>query len=259
LVNLNNRDTIIEQIRKIKGNKNVVVQPLAGALNEVHLVIIGDEKLVVKKYTNWYNIKWFVLSIIAYGTKTFHLSGKSRLSNEYIINRLLVAKSVPVPEIISISLEDRMFVERYIQGKPLLEEIIEIIGLNDLTARQRKFFYEIGELIARIHRLNITIGDCKPENFIVGDGKIYVLDLEQGERYGDKAWDVAEFLYYSGHFETELTAGLQQYVKDFIAGYSSIGEKRILRAASGLRYSRVLFPWTPVHIIKKMSELLKST
>lgn len=49
LINLNKKDAIIEKVREIKGNKKVEVKTLAGALNEVYLVTIENEKLVVKK------------------------------------------------------------------------------------------------------------------------------------------------------------------------------------------------------------------
>ena len=260
LTNLNKKDAIIERVRMVRGDKEVDVRPLGGALNEVYLVTIDDEKLVAKKYTDWYNVKWFILNIAAYGTKLFHLSGKVRLSNEYVTNQLFAENGIPVPEIVSISLEDRILVEHYIKGKSVLEMAVEIFRSDRLTGEQKKCIFDAGSLLARIHKLDNTMGDCKPENFIAGDdGKIYVLDLEQGERYGDKVWDVAEFLYFSGHFGTELTPSMQQFVKSFIAGYSSLGEKKILREAAGLRYTRVFLPWTPMPIIQGISTILRSS
>lgn len=259
LINLNKKDEIIEKVREIKGNRKVDVRTLAGALNEVYLVTIGDEKLVVKKFTDWYNLKWFILNIAAYGTKIFYLSGKTRLSNEYVTNQLLAENRIPVPEIVSISLQDRILVERYVEGKQFLEAVTETIKSDHLTAEQRKRAFEIGRLLARIHSLGITMGDCKPENFIAGEGgKIYVLDLEQGERHGDKVWDVAEFLYFSGHYGTSLTTGLQQFVKDFVAGYSSIGETEVLREAAGIRYTKVFLAWTTMPVIQGISTILKN-
>jgi len=259
LTSLNKKDAIIEKIRIVKGDKEVDVRPLAGALNEVYLVTIDDEKLVVKKFTDWYNVKWFVLNVVAYGTKSFHLSGKTRLSNEYVTNQLLAENGIPVPEIVSISLEDRVLVERYIKGKSVLETMVGVVRSDRLTNEERRSAFEVGRLLARIHGLSITMGDCKPENFIAGgDGKIHVLDLEQGERHGDKAWDVAEFLYFSGHFGIAFTAGFQQFVKDFVAGYSSVGEEKVLREAAGLRYMKVFFPWTPMPIIQGISRILKT-
>ncbi len=259
LVSLNKKDTIIEKIRRIKGNGAIDIKALAGALNEVFLVTLDDEKLVVKKFTDWYNLKWFILNIAAYGTKSFSLSGKSRLSNEYVMNQTLANNDIRVPEIISISIQDRMLIVRYIRGKSFLEVVIESINSDSLNEQQSKCAFEVGCLLARIHKLSVTMGDCKPENFILGiDREIYVLDLEQGERLGDKAWDVAEFLYFSGHFASKLTNGLKEFATDFSAGYASVCSNQVLKEAAGLRYMRIFFTWTPMPILQAISNILKN-
>lgn len=112
--------------------------------------------------------------------------------------------------------------------------------------------------MAKMHALDVTLGDCKPENFIVSKGMVYVLDLEQSERKGDRAWDVAEFCYYSGHYGSALTGGLQQFIKSFIEGYAQEGDRKILRKASELGYGRVFFVWTPMSVIQGIANLLKA-
>jgi tRNA A-37 threonylcarbamoyl transferase component Bud32/predicted nucleotidyltransferase len=258
LQNLNERDAIIERVSQIRKNKEIEVRPLAGALNEVYLITVESEQLVAKKYTDWYNLKWFLLNIVTYGTKLFHLSGKTRLSNEYVTNRLLAENDLPVPEIISISLEDRILIEQYIKGNSMNELVTNSFKSNQLSETHRDLAYNIGCLIAQIHELNIAMGDCKPENFIEGhDGKIYVVDLEQGERYGDKGWDIAEFLYFAGHFGTTATKSFQQFLTAFLTGYTSTGDRAVLRKAAELRYARIFFPWTPMPIIQSTSMILK--
>ncbi|MFH0748849.1 MAG: lipopolysaccharide kinase InaA family protein [Candidatus Bathyarchaeota archaeon] len=259
LVNLNKKDAIIEKLRTINVNRETEVKALSGALNEVYLVTIDNERLVVKEFTDWYNLKWFILNVAAYGTKTFHLSGKTRLTNEYVINQLLAKNKIAVPEIVAISIKDRVLIERYIKGKSFLDVMVGMIKSKNLSDEQRNRAFEVGNLLARIHDLEIVIGDCKAENFIAGDdGKVYVLDLEQGERLGDKAWDVAEFLYFSKYFGTTFTPGLQQFVRDFIEGYSSSGSTKVLREAAGLRYMRVFLTWTPISIMQGISSILKN-
>ena len=259
LTSLNKRDAIIKTLKRIRGTDNFAVKPLAGALNEVHLVTFNDERLVVKKFTDWFNFKWFILNVAAYGTKSFTLSGKGRLSNEYVTNQLLTENGIPTPEIVSISLEDRLLVERYIEGKVASEIVTEAFASKFLKPKHKNDVFKIGELLAKIHNLNITLGDCKPENFILGnDGRAYVLDLEQGERHGDKKWDVAEFLYFSGHFGTAFTGGFQQFVKEFIEGYSTLGERSVLAEATGSRYARVFIAWSPMPIIQGISKMLKN-
>jgi tRNA A-37 threonylcarbamoyl transferase component Bud32 len=235
------------------------VQPLTGALNEVYLVTVKGEKLVVKKFTNWFNVKWFILNVAVYGTKIFTLSGKARLSNEYVTNQLLFENGIPIPEIVSISLEERLLVERFIEGKLASEIVIEAFNNETLTIEHKSHAFKIGKLLAKIHNINITLGDCKPENFIINeDGDLYVLDLEQGERFGDKKWDIAEFLYFSGHFGTTFTGGFQQFVREFIKGYSTVGKKQTLIKAAEFHYTRTFLAWTPLSIIRGISKMLRN-
>jgi tRNA A-37 threonylcarbamoyl transferase component Bud32/predicted nucleotidyltransferase len=259
LVCLNEESTIVELVQKLRNEKNVDVHPLSSSLNEVYSITLDDEKLVVKKFTNWYTFKWFMLNIAAYGTKVFSLSGKARLTNEYGINRLLAENNILVPEIVAISIKDRVLVERYIEGASALDFLEEAFSVEELTDQQKGLAIELGKIIATIHSLHVVIGDCKPENFIIGkNGQIYVLDLEQGERSGDPTWDVAEFLYFSGHFGSKFTNGLRDFVLNFVEGYCQIGDRTILRRAAGFRYSRVFLGWTHLPIIQAIASILKA-
>ncbi|MEE8322837.1 MAG: nucleotidyltransferase domain-containing protein [Candidatus Bathyarchaeia archaeon] len=259
LMCLNEESTIVELVQKLRNEKNVDVNPLSSSLNEVYSITLDDEKLVVKKFTNWYTFKWFMLNIAAYGTKVFSLSGKARLANEYGINRLLAENNILVPEIVAISIKDRVLVERYIEGASALDFLEEAFSVEELTDQQKGLAIELGKIIATIHSLNVVIGDCKPENFIIGkNGQIYVLDLEQGERRGDPTWDVAEFLYFSGHFGSKFTNGLRDFVLNFVEGYCQIGDRTILRRAAGFRYSRVFLGWTHLPIIQAIASVLKA-
>lgn len=259
LMCLNEESTIVELVQKLRNEKNVDVDPLSSSLNEVYSITLDDEKLVVKKFTNWYTFKWFMLNIAAYGTKVFSLSGKARLANEYGINRLLAENNILVPEIVAISLKDRVLVERYIEGASALDFLEEAFSVEELTDQQKGLAIELGKIIATIHSLHVVIGDCKPENFIIGkNGQIYVLDLEQGERRGDPTWDVAEFLYFSGHFGSKFTNGLRDFVLNFVEGYCQIGDRTILRRAAGFRYSRVFLGWTHLPIIQAIASILKA-
>lgn len=259
LVNLSEKNSITEVIRKIRNEEKITVNLLAGALNEVYLVDVEKERLVVKRFTDWFNFKWFALNVVAYGAKIFTLSGKARLSNEYGTNILLAENHIPVPEIVYINIQERLLIEKYIDGKTMLDIVKEAVVTDDLADEQRRWALEIGRLIADIHALDVTLGDCKPENFVISNsGKIYALDLEQGERKGDKAWDVAEFCYFSGHYGSTLSVGLQQFIKCFIEGYIQRGDRSILRKAAELGYGRVFLAWTPMPIIKGISDILRS-
>ena len=59
----------------------------------------------------------------------------------------------------------------------------------------------LGEEISRVHATGISLGDSKPDNAILdGSGRIWFVDLEQASESGTPAWDLAEFLYYCGHY-----------------------------------------------------------
>lgn len=259
LVNLNEQNRMLESIQEFVDNQASKSQPLSNALNDVFLVTVNNEKYVVKKFTNWYNVKWFVLNIAAYGTKIFALSGKARLANEYGINRLLAENKMHVPDIVTISLKDRMLVQRFIPGINGLEFYGKAFASPGLTDKQKQIAQTIGKTIAEIHAIDVVIGDCKPENFVITDDKgVFVLDLEQGERNGDKTWDIAEFLYFSGHFGSHYTGGMKEFVKCFIEGYCTQGKKSVLRKAANFRYSRVFLGWTSTPIIKSIASTLKA-
>jgi hypothetical protein len=84
-----------------------------------------------------------------------------------------------------------------------------------------------------------------------------MLDLEQGERCGDAAWDVAEFLYFSGHFGTRFSGGFSQFIEAFIQGYLTLGDVQTLRKAASVKYSKIFIAWTPVPILQETSTILQ--
>lgn len=259
LTRLNEESTLVELVQQLRNEAHTAIDPLASALNEVYAITLDEEKLVVKKFTNWYTFKWFILNVAAYGTKVFSLSGNARLANEYGINRLLAEHDIPVPEIVAVSLKDRVLVERFIDGPSALDVLVEAVAADALTEPQQAVATALGRTVATIHALHVVIGDCKPENFIIHPtGRIYVLDLEQGERGGDPTWDVAEFLYFAGHFSTTLTPSLRDFIVHFVEGYSQIGDADVLRQAAGFRYSHVFLGWTALPIIQAIAAILKA-
>ena len=54
---------------------------------------------------------------------------------------------------------------------------------------------------------------------------IFLIDFEQANRGGDKAWDVAVFLYYCGHYLQPFYSNTkaEAIAKAFIAGYLKEG------------------------------------
>ena len=256
-VNLNERRSIYDVASKLRPDARVAVTPLASVLNEVYLVSAGEEKLVAKKFTDWHGFKWFTLNLVALGTKIFSLAGKTRLENEYGMNRFLSEKGIPVPNIIHVSIPDRMLFEQFIEGKQIVEIVKDSVMSSRLSSQQKKVIRDVGGSMARVHLLRVGIGDTKPENFVLGtDQKVYALDLEQAKKAGDAVWDIAEFLYYSGHYGVGASGGLHEFVESFVEGYGLVGDINSLRRASGLNYLKVFSFWTAPPIIREISQTL---
>ncbi len=257
LTSLNERASIYDVARKLRPDVRVAVTPLASVLNEVYLISAGEEKLVAKRFTDWHGFKWFTLNLVALGTKIFSLAGKTRLANEYGMNRFLSENKIPVPNIIHVSIPDRMLFEQYIEGTHIVEIVKESVMLSNLSQRQKHVIRSVGASMAKVHSLGVGIGDTKPENFILGsDQKVYALDLEQAKKAGDKVWDISEFLYYAGHYGVGPSGGLHEFVKSFIEGYILVGDAESLRRASGINYLKVFSFWTPPLIIREISQTL---
>lgn len=259
-VNLAERFSIQGFAAKFRPGTVVTVTPLGSVINEVHLITAGKERLVAKKFTEWSRFKWFTLGLVSLGTRFFSVSGRERLENEYATNRFLSRRGVHVPEILHISVRDRVLVERYIEGSSLVQLVKKAASSKSMSETDMIVMSNVGATLAKIHNSDVTIGDSKPENFQYStDGKVYSLDLEQAKKSGDKAWDIAEFLYYSGHyvFPHVPSGGFREYISAFIDGYRGEGDEVILREAAGVRYSRVFSIWTPPLAVLEVSKALR--
>ncbi len=234
------------------------IEKLGGALNTVYLLRLrrGDEekKLAVKIFKDWYGWKWFPLALWAFGTRGFAVLGKRRLEKEYSINRFLASHSVNVPRIVYVSTKERLIFQEHIEGEPLAKMIKE--EKQTLGEIMRK----VGGEIAKVHGLGVALGDCKPENIIISpEGKTFFVDLEQAERDGNQAWDIAELLFYTGHYLPLSPINfIQRITREFIEGYLRGGGKaeNISRAVSP-RYIKVFSFFTSPHIIFAISKICR--
>lgn len=260
LVSLNERTSLEDIVSRLRPDRPITVSPLAGVLNEVFLVTVGRERFVAKKFTDWHGFKWFTLNLVSFGSKLFAVSGKTRMSNEYGMNRYLAKKGLSVPQIIHVGVKDRILLETYISGTPLLEFVGQIVSRSALTKQQYHLAELLGETVARIHEVGVSIGDSKPENFVARDEDIFAIDLEQAGKRGDYAWDLAELLFYTGHYSQSPTPtrGLTELVQAFIRGYLRKGDGAELKRAAGVRYAKVFSLWTPAPIILEISKMLRA-
>jgi tRNA A-37 threonylcarbamoyl transferase component Bud32 len=237
------------------------VKSIGGVLNDVYLLTItknGEEqKFVVKQFLDWSNIKWLSLTVWSFGTTSFSVLGRSRLEKEYAINTFLHSKGFPVPKIFYISNKNRLIFEEFIEGEELVEPIKRIM-IAGKTTRDIALVKEAGRTIAEAHSLSVSLGDCKPENFIVTKDGIVLLDLEQATRDDNQAWDIAEFLYYSGHYSPPMssTNAVSVIARNFIEGYLEAGgKKETVKKAASARYTKVFSVFTPPHVLFTISSI----
>ncbi len=241
------------------------IEEIGGVLNAVYLLTFwgnqGERRVVVKKFRDWSGFKWFPLALWTLGTRSFAVLGRSRLEREYAINQYLRKQGFPVPKVLYVSLQGHLIFEEFIEGENLAETVKRILSKEHEYGEEASLIRDVGKEIAMAHGLGVALGDCKPENFILGkDGKTYFLDLEQATRDGNQAWDIAEFLYYSGHYAPALSpADATEFIAtQFLQGYLDAGGRaETVKKAGSVQYTKVFSIFTPPHVILAISNLCK--
>ncbi|MCS7123882.1 MAG: hypothetical protein NZ932_00470 [Candidatus Bathyarchaeota archaeon] len=259
-------ESFVRKILKVGENAAVAVEELGGVLNDVYLVRVSAEgwerKVVVKSFKDWAGFKWFPLTLWTVGTRTFTLLGRSRLERECSINQFLYSKGFAVPKILGINHGERLVFMEYVEGETLEKVVKRTLNREvDKIGEELKLIRRVGEVFAKVHTLDVALGDTKPENILVGrDGKIYLMDFEQASRRGDKAWDIAEFLYYVGHYVPPLagTKLVEVVAKAFIEGYLGAGgDLEAVRAAGRPKYTKVFSVFALPHVILTISNVCR--
>ncbi len=94
------------------------------------------------------------------------------------------------------------------------------------------------------------------------DGTIFLIDFEQATQGGDKAWDIAVFLYYCGHHLQPFNSSnkAESIAKAFIDGYlRGGGNVDNVQKAGAAKYTRVFSIFTMPPIMLAISNLCKKT
>ena len=227
------------------------MQRIGSLVNDVFLVEVDSEKFVAKQYTNWLSLKWLTLSIYGIGSVNFSISGRKRMEAEFGVNRLLSDQGVRVRRVVGVDFSSRVILFSYVPGDEFSRLMKKVAKGPDFDDREKLATYSIGETMAVTHSMDLSIGDTRPDNFIVDrKGESTLLDLEQAKRGGDPAWDVAEFLYFSGHYWLSYNKTLARITDEFVNGYLNVhGTKAILRYAASARYLRLFSIWTPPFVL----------
>ena len=250
-------------------SEDIEVEPIGGMLNDVYLINVrgndSERKVIAKRFKDWSGFKWFPLTIWSLGARPFAITAQARLAKECAISEFLHSEGFNVPKILHVSNAERLIFMEYIEGENLSQSIKRIA-----TATEHQTFEEelanickAGEILAKVHSHNIVLGDTKPENMLVKqDGSIYMIDFEQATEGGDKAWDVAVFLYYSGHYLQPLYGNdkAESIAKAFINGYLKAGgDIEVIKKAGLPKYTRVFSIFTMWNIISAIANVCKKT
>lgn len=260
-------EAVVRKVFSADANAEVIVENMGGILNDVYLVktFAGDKpkKAVVKRFRDWSNFKWFPLTLWSVGTRTFAVSGSSRLQRECAINRLLDSNGFVVPRVLHVSPGDRLIVMEYFEGEDVGRVVKQVASSKnfDEIAKDLDVVARVGKTLASVHALGIALGDTKPENILIGkEGQICLMDFEQASRKGDAVWDLAEFLYYSGHnISPFVEAGrLEKFAETFISGYlEGGGNVATVKKAGSPKYTKVFSVFTFPHIMFILSSVCR--
>jgi len=254
----------------LNGEKaKIEFKPVGGVLNDVYLIKAypkgAEKKVLVKRFKDWSSFKWFPLSLWSFGARTLAVLGRSRLEKECAISEFLRSKGINVPKILHVSHSKRLVFMEYIEGENLSDAIKRIAKASDMTSTEKDIakIVKAGEVFAQVHALNVTLGDTKPENVIFDtDENVYLLDFEQASHGGDKAWDVAVFLYYAGHYLQPMYSNCkaESIAKAFINGYlKGGGEVNTIKKAGSSKYTRIFSIFTMPSIMLAMSKVCRKT
>ena len=83
---------------------------------------------------------------------------------------------------------------------------------------------------------------------------LYLTDLEQAIAGGEKAWDIAEFLYYTAKLSNKEDA-MKKVAASFLGSYSRIGDGATVSKAKGQKY---FGPFRPF-LTPGMAKMLRDT
>ena len=264
-VPLSDATNIEEFAKKIIPNSTTVAVEIGGVLNSVYLLTLckdhEERKIIVKKFRDWTGFKWFPLALWSLGTKRFAVLGKSRLEREYALNQCLTSNGIAVPRILHVSPKQRFIFQEFVEGKTVAETVKSMLSSKSEAKEHVDLIRSVGKQVAKTHQLGVSLGDCKPENIIIKkDGEPCFVDLEQASRDGDQPWDIAEFLYYSGHYVQPLapTNKIERLAKAFIEGYLEAGgKKETIKKVASPRYTKVFTIFTQPHVILAVSNLCR--
>jgi len=226
----------------------------AGILSNLYILDVevdGEHKrLVVKSFPLLsVIIKWIWLVIWLYGLKRFTLNPWERMYREVDGLVTLERNGFNVPKVYAVVWGDRLVVEEYIGG----------IRLDKVKEGFEAFYRMAGEMIGEIHsRLDVTIGDTKPQNFIVKGDRVYLVDLEQFNTDKCYEWDVVELALYTLIFFRRFRDRFK-IMSSIIEGYINSNPSYSQVFENLLRFRMILafLPLIPPNIYRDLKKIVR--
>jgi tRNA A-37 threonylcarbamoyl transferase component Bud32 len=214
---------------------------------------VGKSKaVVVKNYTDVRSLKWALLGIWASTANKFSTGPASRMDREYGVTVTLRAKGVSVPRILAVAPAERILVKDFIEGPTLSSQINDYLKGESVRTDSVAAY---GGLMSKVHSWGIALGDTKPSNVIVSREGLCLTDLEQAVLGGDRAWDIAEFLYYTAKLSVKEDA-MKKVATSFLDSYAKGGDGASISKARGPRYFGPFRPFLTPGMAKMLRELL---
>lgn len=214
----------------------------------------GEKSVVVKNYTDVRSLKWALLGVWASAANRFSTTPVSRMDREYGMTLELRSMGALVPSVLAVAPAERILVKEFVTGSTLAAIINSFlkgasVGLDSVS--------EYGRLVAKVHSGGIALGDAKPSNVVVSQGGLYLTDLEQASPGGDKAWDIAEFLYYTAKLSIREDA-MKRVAETFLESYAESGDRPSIAKARGQKYFGPFRPFLTPGMAKMLRDLLSA-
>ena len=243
---------LVEKVYGINASK-VKVKRIGGVLNSAYVASFktngGEERIFMKKFLNWTDFKWVIAWLWALGVKNFSVLASTRMGNEIFFVNKLAELGFNTAEILHVSWPKKIIAQRYINGLDGVRSLLKGLG----TERFIEVSRTMGRILAELHSKDITMGDCNPHSFLfTKDGEVYLIDLEQCSFGGLRDWDIAELLFYTAHYLDGDNA--EKFASETVKGYLEKGERDVVEGALKQKYSRLLTPWTPIWIQRRVEK-----
>lgn len=147
---------------------------------------------------------------------------KTRTKREAKILQKLYENRLHAPKLFKTE-ENRIYMEK-------IDGITVKQAINDENASD--LMKKVGEIVAKLHNLDIVHGDLTTMNFLIKNNEIYVIDFGLSF-FSSKEEDKAVDLYV---FERALKCGhKEEYSDAFYQGYMSIGSNNVLKRLENVR------------------------